>query len=348
MEPVCFKWEHEEVNAGFLKLVSEVANEPIVYYGAEEHLQCVSSLFSDSRVTFKKFWGNQEIRGHKVSKWQYVIFFLQILLYEHPRIIFVMTAFYKGIEAAEIISRLYPFCKIYIVLHSVIEPKSPDYKLYKRSIQSAKYYSNISFLTYSPYCSGSLWNIPSEKMIFLHHPYIEKVVQRDNAIIPDKIVVGIIGACANDNTYRMLSALNRIQIKEKYEFWILSSNSNMFKGFSFVQRINSSFSRKELETILQKTHYLFFPYGTNEYTISASGVFWDAVSNKVPCLFYNNKYISYYQKYNIGFQTNNLKELLQLLKELPFMEPRNNFFIEMERLETERQVCMNSLIHIER
>lgn len=349
LEPVCHSWMHEEVNSAFLKLVQDSCQDEIIYIGEKEHIKCISKIVSNNKNNYK------QIKNYKLGdKWDdynlttYYFKIIRSVMHAYkPKRLFILCAYCPGILAAEMAAYMDKRCKIYVVLHGMIEKNKGKMDSYKKLFQWSKIISNISFISYSPFCTADYWDIMKEKMIFIHHPYIEIKKKINNTCNSGKIIIGIIGACANDKALHLIKCINQMRIKNDYEFWVLSRFGKKFNKLSHTKVLDLIFDKKSKEKIISKMNYILLPYGRNEYTVSASGVLWDAISNKIPCFMLDSKYFTYYQAYHIGYQSTTIPELAEIIKQK--IEDNDNnredFFKRLEKLKDENQKVMKILLN---
>lgn len=348
LEPVCHSWMHEEVNAGLLKLVRESCDEDVVYIGEKEHVICVSKLFQDSGVKY------QFINDFKIiedlENYKYVMYYFQMLnkiIHKYKvKNLFVTCAYTPCILATELISRIYSKCNINIILHGMVEKYKGKERTYQKLLLYSRYCSNIKFLSYSPFCTAEYWHIPSDKMCFIHHPYIKAKASMKKDNHSEKKIIGIIGACANKNAVRLVNLINHMDLKNDYEFWIASRFVKDFRGLSHVKILNQGFDRKNIEKIMKEIDYLLLPYGKKEYMLSASGVLWDAISNEIPCIMLDSKYFEYYQAYNIGYQAKSISELAEIIRQIITYDNNSSFFHGLEKLDIHNLETMRKLLNV--
>lgn len=350
LEPVCYSWVHEEVNAGFLKLVSESCQDNITYIGERQHVKCVSKIYKSSKVFYKQI---TELKvGDDPDNYKNTIYYFNIINDAirkcHPSKMFILCAYRPCILAAEMASLISKSFKIYVMLHGMVEEHKGKTGSYRKLFQLSKYCNNVCFMTYSPFCTADYWNIPANKMIFFHHPYIEAKRRMGKSYNSDNIVIGIIGACANDKAVRLIHRINMMEEKGKYEFWVLSRFAKKFSGLPHTRILDLEFDRKCVEQVMSQMDYMLLPYGRQEYAISASGVLWDAVSNKVPCIMLDSRYFEYYQPNKIGYHAKSIQELGEIISKIITDGNRDKdkgfFFTELEQLENYNYKMIKSLL----
>lgn len=351
VEPVCNGWVHEEVNAGFLQLIADNFHEDILYIGEREHIQCIRRIFDSPRIRYTVI--KKTIRMDEADLYRNVVYYFRLLhkigIRYRPEKLFILCGYRPCLLASELMSIIHRKLKTYFVLHGMVEEKKGHKQSYMKLFRFSRYCKKLCFITYSPYCTGKYWGIHEDKFVFLHHPYIceKKTIhntrqKREN----DKIIVGIIGACANDKAVKLISSVNRSQGAHKCEFWIASRFGKQFRHMENVTVLDLEFERKEMEVLMRKMDFMLLPYGRDDYEISASGVFWDAIANKVPCLMLDSNYFKYYMSYNIGYQTDTIEGLRKIIcEELPHKkEEQELFFDGLDSLERENNETVRRLL----
>ena len=131
IEPVCKKWEHEEVNAGLLRLVDQClpSGEKIIYHGENSHVKAVSSLYNSENVEFS----GSEIESRFDEMQDFIkamIYLYRCIRDDKSDVLFISAAYHPFILA---VKKTAFFCKnisFYVVLHSMVEEKYGHQKTY--------------------------------------------------------------------------------------------------------------------------------------------------------------------------------------------------------------------------
>lgn len=350
LEPVCSTWIHEEVNAGFLQLVIDNSDEEAVYIGEKAHLCCIKKIYDNPRVQFvaiNRFIDFNEVDSFREFFYYFRLLFSIIIKYKSDKL-FVLCGYRPCLLAVELIAFLFRNIKIKFVLHGMVEEKKGNQKSYAKLFKLSECCKRLHFITYSPYCVGSLWGLRNDKFIFLNHPYVRScpntLSEKGNS--GAKIIIGIIGACANDKAIKLISLVNKNKLVNEYEFWVLSQFGKKFKNLENTKVLDLEFERKNIEKLMCNMDYLLLPYGKDEYKLSASGVIWDAISNRIPCLMLNSRYFEYYMPYKIGYRSDCIKGLGNIICERiqDGGEKKDSFFVGMDRIEQENNRIMKSLL----
>lgn len=352
VEPVCSRWIHEEVNAGFLQIITNHENGEILYIGEQEHIRCVRRIYDHSGIRFAAI--RKTVPIEKADLYDNTAYYIKllhdILITYRPEKLLILCGYRPCILAAEIVSFRYRHINVYFVLHGMIEEGKGRRESYRKLFWYSRFCKKLRFISYSPYCTGNYWGTSKDKFIFLHHPYIhrnQKVLSRKEKKADTKIIIGIIGACANQKAIRLISMLNRNHENGEYEFWVASKFGKKFAALPNVKVLNLEFERKKMEALMQKMDYLLLPYGRSEYTVSASGVLWDAIENRLPCLMLDSSYLTYYMTYHIGYQADSVEKLCNIICDELLQGKRAPaaFFVHLDKLEQERDETVSAILH---
>ena len=348
LEPICSAWVHEEVNAGFLKLVSENTKQEVVYIGEKEHLRCVKRIWSDNCVNYMAL--TKTVPQGDADRYENTIYYFRllsdVLVRYKPDILFVLCGYRPCILAAEIASALFPKTKIKQVIHGMIEEKKGRAESYARLFANSVFCQNLSFITYSPYCTDDYWKLKKNKFVFLDHTYIKDKEVSASKSDSNVARIGIVGACANAKAFKLISMVNKRNLDDKYEFWIISKYGEQFKKLGNVKILETEFDRKNKNQMIRNMDYLLLPYGRDEYRQSASGVLWDAISNRIPCFMLDCRYFAYYAPYKIGYRAENLGELCEIIcrKIRNKKEKDEALFTDIDKIEDERRKKVKELL----
>lgn len=351
LEPVCGSWTHEEVNAGFLKQVRENSSQEICYIGEKEHICCIRNLYAGARVNYNiitKPVPQKDADAYDKTLYYFRLMSTIIMKYQ-PDILIVLCGYRPCILAAELISVIFPHLKIKFVIHGMIEEQKGHMESYAKLFSYSVHCKNLCFVTYSPFCTDNYWGLREKKFFFMHLPYIMNQKHARKAVpkkSPGKTIIGIIGACANTKALKLISMINKNSLDKEYEFWVISRFGDRFRCLKNVKVLELEFDRENKNKLLQNIDYLLLPYDKREYALSASGVLWDAISNRVPCLMLDCKYFEYYMSYRIGYQAKDINELCKIICEKIQCGKCNEhtFFIGLNNIEKKTEEKMKYLL----
>lgn len=353
IEPICKKWEHEEFNAGLLRLVDCTAkgDEKIVYYGVDDQIRAVSEIYNSDRIKFKSIHKipSSKVADCKSSFPVYVKILDRAVLECRPKTVIITAGTRPCMMAASILAKMNPKINFFMALHGIFDPKLGKIDSCIRIMKKSLKNENMKWIVYSYYAEHYLKDNGIKRVFFLHLPYAsDNINNRRNALHPKrKYQIGIIGSCANDNAFRLVEAVGRTEgIADKFEFWILSWKSKNFRGCKNVKILQPQFTRKDKEKCIRQTDYLLLPYGKTEYQTATSGVLFDAIANRVPCLAYDSPCLSYYQeRYNVGIQKKSLNEMLEALKAIAEDKTtEEKYFINIEEIEKENRKVIKEIL----
>lgn len=323
-----------------------------MYIGEIEHIRCVRTIFCNSRVHFVAVREivNMEAADSYKNFLHYFRLLNSVVTKYEPRIIFILCGYRPCLFASEWIAIIHRRVKVYFVLHGMVEKNKGCSGSYMKLLRFGRHCKRIQFISYSPYCTGRYWGICENKMVFLHHPYVRKdytepkVVEKDGS---DKVIIGVIGACANDKAVKLIVSVNRKAAEHNYEFWVASRFGKKFQNLENVKVLNLEFSRKRIEKLMRKIDFMLMPYGRDEYMMSASGVLWDAIINRLPCLMLDSDYFKYYMSYQIGYQADSIEGLSQAICEIlqRKRDGQEKFFVNMDRIASENNETVSALLY---
>lgn len=349
LEPVCHTWMHEEANAGFLKLVRDVCTDDIVYVGEKEHLRCISKLYVAPKIRY------EQIKKFNISNtpddYTLTMYYLQMICFTlqkyHPKSLFILCAYRPCILAVRMAVMIYKQCSIYVVLHAMVEESVGNTTSYRKLLQMNSKCKNVRFISYSPFCTADYWKIPENKMIFLHLPYVEVPKEKTKSRVLNKIIIGVIGACANGNARNFIKYFGKQTLNNNYEFWVSSRFGKEFMGLPNTRVLHQSFDRECMNQLMEQMDYILLPYGKKDYEISASGVLWDAASNNVPCITLDSKYLEYYASNNIGYHAKSIFELTEIMRERIVVSNSCDkiYYTGLDKLKDYNQKIMRNLLN---
>lgn len=347
IEMQCKEWEHNRVNAGIIKMLHKAfLEESMKLYGEKKHIAGVQELIANECVALEshsiEFYDWRiESENHVV---QYEQLMQQIIAVESYIEKIVILSCNKGIViSANRLSRQMPNVEIYIIMHAALEEVCIKVPLHERlkKIYNKVIGANISttmkecindctmpnckFIVYSPCCEtelkGKLQKNVLSKFIFLHHPFYE-VSREIQKCVNDKIVIGVYGQAINENARKIISLYNQRYDNNKIVFRVIKKGENSLYKENNVEKVldKEYVSNKELESIIQQFDYILIPYANNQYRVTASGIFWDAVSQEIPVLMLNSPFFEYYSSYQIGVIKNDIESMAACLGSLSVEE----------------------------
>lgn len=349
LEPTCGSWVHEEVNAGFLQLVVQNSKQKVMFIGEERHVHCVKRIYHQPEVVYKTI--KDPVAKNDSDLYKNFFYYYRLLrsVLKEFKInqLFILCGYRPCILAAELIAVVFPKARINFVIHGMVEETNWHYRSYARLFWISRYIQNLRFVTYSPYCTGQRWNIQRDKFVFLDHPYVEAALEKGNVKKQetDKIVIGIIGACANDKAMELITMINRRRLGERYEVWVASKYAQRFKYLKNVRKVDIDFKRENMEKLMLETDYLLLPYGKEEYALSASGVLWDAIVHRIPCFMLDSPYLKYYNQYKIGYQEDTVEKLCDVICDIVQNgKKKEDFFVDLAKINKQRNETIKKML----
>lgn len=185
--------------------------------------------------------------------------------------------------------------------------------------------SKTYFLVYSEMIKNNLCDtIPKikNKIISIDHPYsysnkdlIPKVIK--------PIQIGSIGvASKSKNThliFHLANALKKNINNGNVKFKVLGKSipdilpyKNQYVDYNYIK---SMIPEGEYQKQIESLSYLIFFYGNDLYSLSPSGVFFDAINNEKPIIALKSDLFNYYFNRfgNIGFLCDDIEEMIELI-----------------------------------
>jgi len=153
--------------------------------------------------------------------------------------------------------------------------------------------------------------------------------------VSENINFGTVGKGDLDSTYKLLS--RHPEINFKVISAINSKILNKFTNCKFFYQ-NERLDRNQIDREIKEIDYLIFFYSKESYTLSISGALIDAINYLKPIIFLKNECISYYNnKYNIGFEYENLDELIRNINSKKLIDNYSSFQLNLLKLKKEFQ-----------
>lgn len=348
LEPVCSSWIHEEANAGFLQLVCKHYSGQVTFIAEKEHIHCIRNIYMNDDINYVKI--KNPVKKDDSDDYIHIYYYLQLLkavvLKYRPEKLFILCAYRPCMLAAELIALRFFKMEINIILHGMIEKSKGHFDSYRRIFYLSTFCKKLRFITYSPYCSGGQWNIGKDKFVFIDQCYTDQSIKYIRKKKKKKVIIGIVGACANEKAKKIITFVNQHPLNMPYEFWVASKYGVKFRHIDHVKVVDLEFDRKKKEEMLQQFDYLLIPYDQQEYALSASGVLWDAISSRVPCFMLGSYYFKYYMKYKVGYQADNIKDLCKMIFE-KIQRPEDEdptLFVNLDSIQQRREETIKLLL----
>lgn len=369
VEMQCKDWEHNRVNAGIIKMFHKAfPEENIKLYAEKRHITGVSELIADTDIVLDsspiEFYDWRFESEKNAEYYEQLMQQIVGLEKDAKRIIFLSCN--KGIVmAADSLSRQMPDIEVCLILHAALEEVCKNFSIHEklknlyhklrgkeqsitmRECMNKCELPNCKFIIYSP-CyekelDGKLENKIIEKFIFLHHPFYESDSKKTERI-DDKIVIGLYGQAVNQNAYAIVSTYNQKYDNGRIIFRVMAKDGNPILEQDNVVRIldKDTVENADLEAAIQDFDYVMVPYANNQYRVTASGIFWDAISQEIPLLMLNSPFFEYYSKYQIGVVKNDIDSMAACLGELP--DKQKAIFSDNERKLKEKSLEENICI----
>lgn len=327
VEVQCKKWEHNQVNAGFVNLVKNLCHEECQFWGEKEHIENLKKMVNFASIEIHEVVLPELIVDSSKNQKEYYDILKPIFKHmeqcEDVKIVFLSA--HKGIVLATAeLAKEYPHYRIFLTMHSIMEQlyhkNTWFHKLYRLILRGEHNLDwvlkkidnkceNVRFIIYVPgYVERMKRKLPNEiinKFIFMHHPYIFNK-QAEGNYNDKEISVAIIGAAVNNNArYVIEHCSNEIVFNV-----VQRTNVKMESPNVRVINRGKEISAEDIKTCIKKSSWLMIPYDKNQYKLTASGIFWDAIANYKPIIALDSEYLKDYMKENkIGIMVTKKKDL---------------------------------------
>lgn len=367
IEPQCKDWEHNRVNSELIRQFNAAfPNDELKLYADEKHNKNISALLSQYSIQIE--YENIEIFDYhgkneeKVDDYEAMIEAVLDRCKNIQKIVFLSCN--KGILLAlGRVARRFPIVSFICVFHSAmeevcIESRKKTIKQFvyevlwtvvnmKRIPEEEKCISmrecidscnveNCRFVIYSPcfrevlskYLSESILN----KIYFLHHPFYDSCIE--NSVKSDeRTIIGLYGQALNDNARKLIKLFNKKFDNSKVLFKVKTKQSDPIFEEKNVERLFEMdyVSNEELEEAISKFDYILIPYDSNQYRVTASGIFCDAVSQGVPAMTLSSPYFKYYDKYGAVIVETSIGRLARKIKTVSEDKSTRNRIVTKEK-----------------
>lgn len=333
-EPQCVDWQHEMVNAGLIELIyCCYPNEKILFLCERKQGQNINKLVVHRNpkisIDYMYFDMPDGIKDDYQLTGVYIDLINSVIKRYGDKInTFILTSSHRGnmqacLECARINNNIHFIVVVHAIMESVLKRHTwVEWKKGKdllRTIRNLAEQGNIDFITYSPLLQKRLHrklkNRYVEKFYFIHHPYQFNAEIDNCADLKTNMNYGIVGACNNEYAKDIVE---KVIVDRTIEcnFIIMASDLIQEKDSRITIVENGQrVGREEMLKYFKKLSYFLIPYRRNQYMISASGVFWDAVNEEIPIVILDCPYTRYYnEKYDIGWQFDTTEEIISFMK----------------------------------
>ena len=317
MEMQCASWEHEKVNAGFVKQVREACpSEKIVLWASKAHIECIDSVYNleindiDARVVTVYDKSRDLEDDEVVTVYKDIIYSCLEQSKVRPRSIILLSSNRQIIQACLKVVNEFDI-SIYIVFHSRLERELLGPAAVNENANSLVHVINsisderIHFICYSPFIKKNAGAILArhalEHFIFLHHPIVPNLATGEAPFNSGKLVLGLFGA-----------GLKKKNMFDNYMYDTNGSSKYVIKTLE-GETANTSL---EVDDFIKQSSYILIPYDCLSYRLAASGIFWDAMRNGTPVVTLDSEYFKYYEHFNTAIIKSSTEEIFRNIKEL--------------------------------
>lgn len=334
IEPQCINWQHEEVNAGMVKLIRECfPKEILIFVSDRGHWECIQNILDEEIVCGIKYVElvvGEKIKQNRSTAHHFYNIIRDIFeLNEYKITKLILLSSHRGnMRTVEWLAREFSNIRFIVVVHAIMEEllKTRTLKdiylrgVLKKRIEKLAEFENVKFIIYSPLLSEQngrlLTSKACDKFYFIHHPYVRKnnIIHKHMGMVR----IGIIGACINEKALQIIDRVEENIRDCEYRFVTIRSKYNFKKKKSVVviSESGENISREKIQKEMETLDYILLPYDKYEYRISASGVLFDSISSEIPTIMLDSPLLMYYNKYNIGWNFTNIDDLVCFIENI--------------------------------
>lgn len=352
IEIQCKGWEHNRVNAGFIRqIMMAFPQEQIKLYADSEHIKGIENFLEEygMRIESKpvEFFDYHDKNYARADEYANI---LKSIIKDNIQTRgIVLLSCNKGIiQSMNNVCPEFPNVFFYLVLHGALEEVCHEPEKIKlcqhiyRLLWSIKHgrmhpgYSNeismkdciekceadnCRYISYSP-CfrdelAGHISSEVIEKISFFHLAFYEGA-DRKKTEEKERIAIGLYGQAVNENAIRIINEYNNKYDNGSVLFYVLTSDESEVLGLKNVIRLNDEehVSDEKLVDYIKSFDYILVPYDKDQYKVCSSGIFYDAISHEIPLLMLDSPHLRYYSKYGIGILANNIEKMAKVISEL--------------------------------
>lgn len=344
-EPQCIGFEHAEFNAAFIKVIEKSSNDEILFIAEKNHIKNVKSLLgSTEEIQFKEIEvppKEQSNMGRFRQEFALTkaVFYLANSL-GCTQIIFSSIKS-PSLIAAKYYLRSFKDINVLIIPHSVVDsinkvPFSRDiifwFNFWFRFFNTER----IKYIFLGkPIHDELVKEIPRmEKYLeYIDHPWLFRNYETNENPLENKISFGFLGV-----GYRKKGINDFIKLAENTK----DSNDKINIEFSIVghlpqdEEVNSSslinaskapLSDEEYNKKLKDIDYALFFHKASDYRFTASGAFFDAISQLKPIMALKTPFIEYYFNLmgDIGYLCKNYDEMENVITDIIKNHPKERY-----------------------
>lgn len=207
--------------------------------------------------------------------------------------------------------------KLIICAHADLETVSYKGKghwwyLVNRFYTRQKWSPYLRFLVLGDNIKQNLNNYISEDRLHFFitsdHPYYSERVDSEHFFNSKEIHIGLVGSITQNKQRGGDNLLSFVKEMSKYPQIIIHIISRVHKDLipaispyvHFDNKDGEYLSKKEYEHFINQMDYLYYPYPSDSFKLTASGAIFESIVNEKPALMYSNSYFKYLnQKYGI-------------------------------------------------
>ena len=364
VEMQCKDWEHNRVNTGIIKLIKKTfPNEKMMLCAEKKHIAQIKELLAadDISVDGAEIDFADWRQGNLNNREKYAELLDSIVRFHKDVTDVMLLSCNKGIVlASSDVSKKWREVRFHVFLHAALEevchtqkrsiktavwemlscvrhfrfPEKPEMTM--KACMESCVSDNCRFFVYSPNyedgLKGKIEDRVIRKITFLHHPFYESGRKLSDAR-DEKIKIGIYGQAVNRNAVEIIKTYNEKYDNSTVIFQVKAKKENeIFQQKNVVPLFDKDYvSNEELEAAINRFDYVLIPYSQDQYIVTASGIFCDAVSQEKPLLMLNSPYLAFYAKYRVGLIEESVDAIARRIATLKSMNQDEIIYISAEK-----------------
>ena len=331
-EPECTGFQHEEVNAGILKIISESNCSKLFLFSEKEHSQIIKNIYQkrlNKKIEINHFdvdlpFGKnfELIRYYLFTKYIYS----ELIKLDIQKIYFTSINS-KLLIAINILLPKYSTINTSIFLHGILDQLNYTLssKLKKNIFWFGRIFkksnNNIKYYVLSNHIREKLldFEIGEKKISVLNHPYIWNNLLKVKKYPRHVTKICCIGSMHKDkgkyNLRKIITEL--IDMQNDFEISIFGYYRYKIKD-PRIKIYDRRFTRSEFDNYIPQYDFVLLPYEKKSYQLKVSGAFFDALNYEIPIITINNPFTKHFFNVlgDIGIILDSNEELIQYLKKI--------------------------------
>lgn len=344
-EPQCIGFEHAEFNAALIKVIKKSSDDKILFIAEKDHIKHVKSLLGSTRgIQFKEIEvppKEQSNMGRFRKEFRLTkdIFYLADSLGCDQIICASIKS--SSLIAVKYYLQRFKNTKVLIVPHSIVDsinkmPLSRDiifwFNFWFRFFNT----SRLKYLLLGkPIYDELVKEIPKMEKYFeyIDHPWLFSNYKINENPLDNKISFGFLGVGYRkkgiEDFITLAENTNAIDNEINIEFSIVGHlpQDEEINTSSLINASKVPLSNEEYNKKLMEIDYALFFHKASDYRFTASGAFFDAISQLKPIIALKTPFIEYYFNLigDIGYLCNDYGEMESVVRDIIKNPPEERY-----------------------